>query len=325
MIGRLARLRAEVLGLNRRNHAYLFAHNPRHGYRVVDDKRATKTALAAQGVPAPMLEAVCETQGEVRALGEHLARSTDFVLKPAHGAGGAGIVVIAGRDGDRFVKASGERLSRADLEAHACDVVAGAFSAGPCDDVLLVEERVVAEAVLGALAYRGVPDVRVLVFRGVPVLAMLRLPTRRSDGRANLHLGGVGVGIALPGGCTTDAVLSGRHVTVHPDLGCHLRGIQVPHWDDVLLLAVRAADAVGLGFVGVDVVLDARRGPLVLELNARPGLTVQVANRRGLRPLLDAVAAGTPPGSPEARVAFGRSVVGTAPSGEASWSDRAGS
>ena len=313
MIRRLARLRAEVLGLNRRNHAYLFAHNPRHGYRVVDDKRATKAALAAAGVPAPALEAVCETQGGVRALGDRLARRSDFVLKPAHGAGGAGIVVIVGRAGDRFVKASGESLSRADLEAHACDVIAGAFSAGPCDDVLLVEERVIAESVLGALAYRGVPDVRVLVFRGVPLLAMLRLPTRRSDGRANLHLGGVGVGIALVGGCTTDAVLNGRPVRTHPDLACDLRGIAVPRWDDVLLLAVRAADAVGLGFVGVDVVLDARRGPLVLELNARPGLTVQVANRRGLRPMLDEVAAALLPTAPDERVAFGRSLAANRP------------
>ena len=309
MIGRLARLRAEVLGLNRRNHAYLFAHNPRHGYRVVDDKRATKTALAAHGVPAPALQAVCETQWGVKKLGERLARASDFVLKPAHGAGGAGIVVIAGRDGERFVKASGERLTRADLEAHACDVIAGAFSAGPCDDVLLVEDRVVPEAELGALAYRGVPDIRVLVFRGVPVLAMLRLPTERSDGRANLHLGGVGVGIDLADGRTTYAVVDGRRVAAHPDLGCDLRGLAVPRWGDVLVLAVQAADAVRLGFVGVDVVIDAIDGPLVLELNARPGLTVQLANRRGLRPLLEAVETGTPPHTAEERVAVGRALA----------------
>jgi alpha-L-glutamate ligase-like protein len=309
VIGRIARLRAEVLGLNRRNHAYLFAHNPRHGYRVVDDKRATKTVLAAHGVPAPALQAVCETQWGVRALGERLVHASDFVLKPAHGAGGAGIVVIVGRDGERFVKASGEHLTRADLEAHTCDVLAGAFSAGPCDDVLLVEERVVPEAELGALAYRGVPDIRVLVFRGVPVLAMLRLPTERSDGRANLHLGGVGVGIELDGGQTTYAVMDGRPVASHPDLGCDLRGIAVPRWDEVLLLAVRASDAVQLGFVGVDVVIDARHGPLVLELNARPGLTVQLANRRGLRPLLDAVATGTPPETAAERVAVGCSIA----------------
>jgi alpha-L-glutamate ligase-like protein len=308
VIARLRRLRTQVLGLNRRNHGYLFRWNPRDRHRLVDDKLATKAALAAHGVPAPALYDVCDAQWGVRALGARLAVRHDFVVKPARGAGGAGIVVVVGRRDEGFVKASGAVLHRRELEAHACDVLAGTYSVGGRDDALLVEERVRADPVLGALAYRGVPDVRILVFRGVPVLAMLRLPTRRSDGRANLHLGGVGVGVDLASGRTTDAVVGRRLVAAHPDLGRPLRGLLVPEWDEMLALAVRAADAVGLGFVGVDVVLDARRGPLVLELNARPGLAIQLANRRGLRPLLDAVGDANVPADPAARVALGRAL-----------------
>jgi len=154
-----------------------------------------------------------------------------------------------------------------------------------------------------------VPDIRVLVFRGVPVLAMVRLPTRRSDGRANLHLGGVGVGVDLTTGRMTFGVRGGRPVSDHPDLGRPLSGIEVPAWHDVLSLAVRAADAVRLGFLGVDVVLDRRRGPLVLELNARPGLGIQLANRRGLRPLLERLAAQSVPGEVCARVALGQALA----------------
>jgi alpha-L-glutamate ligase-like protein len=306
VIAGLRRLRAEVLGLNRRNHAYLFAYNPRDRYRVVDDKRETKAALAAHGVPAPALHAVSDAPWQARALVEQLADIGEFVLKPARGAGGAGIVVVVGRRDGRFLKASGAVLAARDLEAHACDVIAGAYSPGGRGDVLLVEQRLVPDPVLGALAYRGVPDVRVIVFRGVPLLAMLRVPTRRSDGRANLHLGGIGVGIDLADGRTTYGVRGRVAIDVHPDLGVRLDGVVVPAWDDVLSLAGRAADAIGLGFVGVDVVIDGRRGPLVLELNARPGLTIQLANRRGLRPLLDAVAGAAPPATPAGRVALGR-------------------
>ena len=309
MIGRLARLRREVLGLNRRNHAYLFAYNRREHYGLVDDKLATKAALAAHGVPTPALQHVCDAQWRIRALGDRLAAAADFALKPARGAGGAGIVVIVERREGRFVKASGATLGRRDLEAHACDVIAGAYSPGGRGDTLLVEERVVAEPLLAALAYRGVPDIRVLVFRGVPVLAMLRLPTRRSDGRANLHLGGVGVGVELASGRTVHAVVGRRRVAAHPDLGVALADVTVPSWEEVLVLAARGADAVGLGFVGVDVVLDARRGGLVLELNARPGLGIQLANRRGLRPVLEALARATLPASPEARVRVGRDLA----------------
>jgi alpha-L-glutamate ligase-like protein len=306
VIGRLTRLRAEVLGLNRRNHAYLFAFNPPERHRLVDDKLATKAILDRAGVPTPALHAVCDAPWRVRSLGARLAALEDFVLKPGRGAGGAGIVVLVGRAGERFVKASGATLARRDLEAHAADVLAGIYSLGSREDTLLVEERLVPDAVLGTLAYRGVPDLRVLVFRGVPVLGMLRLPTGRSDGRANLHLGGVGVGVEVASGRTTYAVAGRRPVDAHPDNGRPLGGLVVPGWEEVLALAVRAADAVGLGFVGVDVVLDARRGPLVLELNARPGLTIQLANRRGLRPLLDAVAAASPPAAATARVVLGQ-------------------
>ena len=309
MIATLRRLRAEVLGLNRRNHEFLFVHNSRRRYALVDDKRATKTALARHGVSAPALLHVCETQWDVRKLGDRLMRADAFALKPARGAGGAGIVVVVGRRRERFVKASGTLVGRNDLEAHACDVLAGTFSARGAEDAVLVEERVVADPVLGALAYRGVPDVRVVVFRGVPLLAMLRLPTRRSDGRANLHLGGIGVGIELASGRTTYGIAGRRSLSVHPDVGTALAGVTVPSWEQVLLLAARAADAVGLGFVGVDIVLDARHGPLVLELNARPGLGIQVANRRGLRPLLAAVGTGAVPEPPEARVALGVAIA----------------
>ena len=309
MIAALRRIRSEMLGLNRRNHGYLFPYNPRARYRVVDDKQATKAALAAGGVSAPSLRHVCEAQWEVRGLTARLAGEREFVLKPARGTGGAGIVVVVDRSGERFVKASGATLRARDLEAHACDVLTGAYSPGGRSDRLLVEELVVPEPVLAACSYRGVPDVRVLVFRGVPLLAMLRLPTRRSDGRANLHLGGVGVGVDLASGRTTFAIRAGRSVAVHPDLDRPLADVAVPAWPDVLCLAVRAADAVRLGFLGVDVVLDQRHGPLVLELNARPGLGIQLANRRGLRPLLERVAAMSLPASAADRVALGQELA----------------
>ncbi len=306
MIAALRRVRAEVLGLNRRNHGYLFRYNGRTGYRLVDDKRATKAVLAAHGVPTPAERDACDAQWRVDGLVARLKRTDGFALKPARGAGGAGIVVVTSRDGDRFRKASGATLSPRDIAAHACDVIAGVYSPGGRGDVVLVEELLVAEPVLGALAHRGVPDVRVIVFRGVPVLAMLRLPTRRSDGRANLHLGGLGVGIDLATGTTTHGIAGRRAVAVHPDVGRPLAGTVVPRWDDVLALAVRAADAVGLGFLGVDVVLDAGRGPLVLELNARPGLGIQAANRRGLRPVLERVAGASVPEAVGERIALGR-------------------
>lgn len=287
---RVRRLRRDALGMNRRNLAFLVPYNPQPLFAVVDHKPTAKRRLAAAGIPVPETYAELAMQWDLRRLDTILAGHDDFVVKPARGAGGGGVLVIAGREGADFVKASGAVVSLADVADHCAEILAGAFSRRQHTDDVLIEYRVHADAVLGAVSYRGVPDVRVLVFRGVPLEAMIRLPTRRSDGRANLHMGGMGVGVDLVHGVTTHAVLGRASVAMHPDLARPVAGVVVPRWDEVLTIAARCYDAVPAGLLGVDVVLDAELGPLVLEMNARPGLTIQLANRRGLRGPMEAVA-----------------------------------
>jgi alpha-L-glutamate ligase-like protein len=113
-------------------------------------------------------------------------------------------------------------------------------------------------------------------------MCMVRLPTRMSDGRANLHQGAVGAGINMATGYTCSAVWRNQNVKEHPDTGYNVTGIQVPYWDRLLDMATRSSDLTGLGYLGVDLVLDRDKGPMLLELNARPGLTIQIANQAGL-------------------------------------------
>jgi hypothetical protein len=113
-------------------------------------------------------------------------------------------------------------------------------------------------------------------------MAMLRLPTMESNGRANIHQGGVGVGIDLLTGLTHHAIHRDQEIQRHPDTGETLLDREVPSWPEILQLSRRIARAVGLGFLGVDIVLDALHGPMLLEANARPGLAIQLANDAGL-------------------------------------------
>jgi alpha-L-glutamate ligase-like protein len=306
------RLRRDALGMNRRNVSFLVPYNPRPLFALVDHKPSTKERLVLHGIPVPATYAELARAFDLRRLAETVAPYPDFVVKPARGAGGGGVLVIAGRDGEQFVKASGERLALRDLEDHCAEILGGAYARRQHSDHVLIEYRVHADSVLGGVSYCGVPDVRVLVFRGVPVQAMLRLPTRASDGRANLHMGGMGVGIDLTSGATVHAVLGGLPVATHPDLGCAVLGVRVPHWETLLAIAARCFDAVPLGFLGVDLVLDAELGPLVLELNGRPGLTIQLANGRGLRRRMEEVERRDVRGlSVAARIALGRALAGS--------------
>ena len=278
-----------VLGINGRNADYTLRWNPRSCYPNVDDKLRTKELCRRAGIPTPQLLAVARHHFELRTLGPELSRLSEFVLKPARGAMGNGILVVRGRDGERFVTAGGRRLVLGDLLYHAAGIISGLYALGGQPDVAMVEERLVVHPEMAAVATDGVPDIRVVVYRGVPVMAMTRLPTARSGGRANLHQGAVAAGIDLGSGRTTHAIQQSRPITRHPDSGEPLLGREIPGFKDLLAIAVRAADETGLGYVGADLVVDARRGPVLLEMNARPGLMVQLANRAGLLPRLRAV------------------------------------
>jgi hypothetical protein len=114
-------------------------------------------------------------------------------------------------------------------------------------------------------------------------MAMLRLPTKESGGKANLQQGAIGTGIDMTTGVTTTAVFrKNRIIEYIPGTRLLLSGIKIPHWKDILALAVRAQTVSGLGFLGADIAIDRDKGPVFLELNARPGLSIQIANLDGL-------------------------------------------
>jgi alpha-L-glutamate ligase-like protein len=314
LIARLRWVRREALGLNRRNQQFLLQLNSPRLVGLVDHKVQTKEVLARHGLPVPDTFGRYVRQRDIDLLAREVERRPEFALKPARGAGGEGVVVIAGRTHDRLLKASGGQLRLGDLLAHAADIIAGAFSLSQARDEAILEHRLAPEPVLAGYSPGGIPDVRVLLVRGVPVMAMLRLPTRASDGRANLHVGGVGVGIDLANGRAVHAICRDRSIVLHPDTQQPLSAIRVPCWDDILLLAARSYDAIPLGYFGIDIVVDVRLGPVILELNARPGLSIQLANHRGLRRMLDELGQQrTDRLAPAERVALGLDIASRSP------------
>ena len=274
-----------VLGLNERNANVIQIMNPRKFYPLVDDKLRTKQLALKAGIAVPELYGVMASQHDVRRLSGIVEERRDFVIKPAHGTGGDGILVVAGRNSRReglYQLVDGNYISDADIRHHVSNIIGGQYSFVGSRDRALIEYRVETDPVFAAAAFQGVPDIRVLVFQGYPVMAMVRLPTRRSRGKANLHQGAVGAGVDLAHGRTLSGVLDNDIVHEHPDTGEPISGILIPQWGYILTLAARCYELTGLGYLGVDVVLDRTLGPLILELNARPGLNIQIANKVGL-------------------------------------------
>lgn len=268
--------------MNRRNSECILDLNPRRLFPLMDSKSKMHQLCQEIGVPTPRLYAIIMAHSALRHLPRLVASRSDFVLKPDRGAAGRGIVVIVGRDGERFVRSNGKRLELGALHQHVSSIVSGMYSFGGQADAALIQQRVVPDPIFERISYEGTPDVRVILYKHVPIMAMLRLPTKRSGGRANLHQGAIGAGIGLDTGITVRAVLLNRMVDRHPDTGASVVGFRVPQWSQILDISRKISHAVGLGYVGIDIVLDRRAGPLLLEGNARPGLAIQIANGQGL-------------------------------------------
>ena len=278
-----------ILGMNRRNASCILDHNPRSRFPLVDDKMKMHRLCRQIDVPTPAVYTEISTYSMLRRLPELLGDRDDFVLKPNRGSAGRGVLVITGRDRRGYRRHNAEVLEPDDLKQHLSDILSGMFSLGGQPDSAIVQQRIRLHPAFAAVSYKGIPDVRVILYRNEPAMAMLRLPTRQSGGRANLHQGGIGTGIDLDTGVTNHAVQRNRLVEFHPDTGRAVLGLRVPCWDEVIRLSRRVAEAVGLGYLGVDVVVDANEGPMLLEANARPGLAIQIANGRGLVPRLEAI------------------------------------
>ncbi|WP_018971146.1 alpha-L-glutamate ligase-like protein [Rubritalea marina] len=280
---------AGILGMNRRNGHYIARYNRRELYPRVDDKLKTKLLAKQFGLQVPELYGVVGRQSDVSNLAQKLEGREQFVIKPTQGSAGKGILVVTGREGHEFLKPSGERVVMRDVRRHVNNTLSGLYSLGGRNDKAMIEYAIEFSDAFDGFSYQGVPDIRVVVFQGFPVMAMMRLSTAASDGKANLHQGAVGVGIDLVTGRASRAVQYGRRVDVHPDTGRSLSELVVPDWQPLMELAAQSYEMTELGYLGVDIVLDKSKGPLLLELNARPGLAIQVANHAGLSPRLELI------------------------------------
>ena len=271
-----------ILGMNARNYDIIGKNNKRNLYPLVDDKVQTKVLATKAGINTPDLIGIIEYQYQVKNFVSYIENHQQFVIKPAHGSGGKGVLVIKEWNNEHFVTASGKVLGFKDVYQHISNVLSGLFSLGGQYDVAVIEEMVNFSDVFSNFSYQGVPDVRIIVYKGYPAMSMMRLATAQSGGRANLHQGAVGVGLDVKSGKTLKAVMHNLPVTHHPDTNANLMDLSVPFWREHLIIGAKAFEMTGLGYLGADIVLDKIKGPMVLELNARPGLAIQIANGQGL-------------------------------------------
>lgn len=295
MINSFHKLKREILGLNRRNQEYIRPYNSPSSKAIADNKILTKRVLKKELIKTPEVYKLIRSKKQLEFLDwDSLPKS--FVIKPNKGTGGNGIIVFYGKKKGKYewIRPNGTSMNQRDIILHIENILEGRFSMGSKSDIAIIEERIKTDPLLKQYSYRGVPDIRIICFNQVPVMAMLRLPTKKSDGTANLHSGAICTGIDIGTGITTYSMhmkkspfLSDTYEMIDSTIDLKenkpLSGIQIPFWNELLEIALKCQEVSGLGYIGVDIAIDADKGPVVFEMNARPGLGIQVANQAGLR------------------------------------------
>ena len=301
MISLINRKYKHILGLNRRNQEYIRRYNSPSAKAVADNKIITKRVLKKELIQTPEVYKLIRTKRQLKSLDwDSLPKS--FVIKPNKGTGGNGIVIFFGKKKgeEAWIRPNGSTMTKKDIILHIENILDGRFSMSNKNDIAIIEERIKTDPLLKQYSYKGVPDIRIICFNQVPVMAMLRLPTKKSNGTANLHSGAICTGIDMESGITTysmhmpaSAFRTDTYKLIDSTIDLQenksLKGIQIPYWNEMLEIALKCQKFSKLGYIGVDIAIDAEKGPVVFEINARPGLGIQVANQAGLRWRLEKV------------------------------------
>lgn len=271
-----------ILGINARNLLYIRPFNKKKATNLADHKLQSKIFFKNHQIPSANVYKVIHNKNELASFQFEDIAAKSFVIKPNRGFGGQGIKIITNKDQLLPEK-------KQELKDHIANILDGNFSLTSAPDIALIEQRLICYPELAAFCYKGLPDIRVIVHNLIPIMAMLRLPTKESDGKANYHAGGAIAGIDLATGKITHAVIHGKYVSVLPGQVTPIIGFPIPNWDQILLIASKAQLYSNLGYLAIDIVLNKKGDPLVLEMNARGGLAIQVANKARLRERLDRI------------------------------------
>lgn len=275
-----------VAGVNLRNRSLIYAYNQRKDYILADDKIETKVFLEKNNIPVPKTYAIMEHVGNIQKKWEQMNQYDSLAIKPAKGKGGGGIIVLFKDDHKNWVSPSGKKMSTYEIKRHIANILFGVYSFGNSDRAI-IEYCIQTPEFFTNIYPDGVPDIRLITLKGEIIAAMLRIPTNQSDGKGNLHQGALGIAVDIKSGILGQAYNYKSYLDYHPDTNAQIKGLKVPYWDEIIEVTQKIAQISPLKYMGIDMVIDKKVGPLVMELNVRPGIEIQNVGKQGLLELIN--------------------------------------
>lgn len=272
----------DILGLNSRYLDYILNSNTKEKIKFADSKLKTKQYLQARGIAVPRLHAIIDSHESLSKF-DFGNLNTSTVLKPNQGSRGRGIIPIKNIKNNKIITVNEKEYEFSEIKSHIADIIDGKYSLGNIRDTAFFEQRIITDKSLQDLSYKGLPDIRVVVYKNTPAMAMLRLPNKESEGKANLDAGAYGFGIDIGNGKLTYLIKGKKILSDFKGEIDIPEDFKIPYFQEILEMVCECQKLTGLGYLGCDIALDQNMGPVLIELNARPGLKIQLANKAGLK------------------------------------------
>jgi len=277
-----------LLWQNARNLKYIKWFNSKLARELADSKLKTKEFLKTKKIPVPETFSILKSHSEIT--DDFVNKlSPPFVIKPNKGFWWKWIIVIDKKDSLwNLLSITGKVYSNSEIKNHLLNIIDWFFSLSGSRDTVVIEKKIEIDEEVQTLWTYGLPDIRMIVFNMVPVMAMLRIPTEKSWWKANLHSWACAAWIDIWTGKLTYITQFWKIIKSVPDIG-DIRWLILPNWDKMLEMAVKVQKETRIGYLWCDIVMDNKDWPLLLEINIRPGLEVQVANMARLKDRLERV------------------------------------
>lgn len=311
-----------ILWNNARNLLYIKKFNDKKAIRLANNKLETKIFLWERWIPFAKTYWIISNRNELYEFDFSYLPKKTFIIKPNQWSKGNWILIVKNISKEENLKPKEKNnflnfiikkrekivpyktipthkkelyhiwektINDPTFRRYLLDIIDGKFSMNMGWDKVIIEEKLTPGELFKDFCEYGLADIRIIVFNLVPIATMIRVPTKYSNGKANLAQWWLGLGIEICTGKIT-SMLRKNKVYTHkfPKEFAHFFGKQIPYRKDILFLSSKAQYYVNLGYLALDRVIT-NEGPKLLEINARAWLEVQKVTNTPLEKILEKI------------------------------------
>ena len=266
-----------ILWMNKRYLKYIKAFNPKKDMKLADSKLKTKKLLQDLDIPSPKLIDVIKNRKQLQNYDFSKFEWEEFVVKPNKWSKWKWILICK-MINKNIVKISWQLIDIDTFKKQIADILDGRYSMTMWADIAFIEEKIIPWDDFSIFCEYGLADIRLITMQLVPVMAMLRYPTKESDGKANIAAGWVWFWIDIASGKITSMYHNRKiYIKEFPEDYKQFQWKQISYWDDILLYSSQIQYFTNIWYLWLDWTI-AQPWPNLIEINAMAGMEIQLVN-----------------------------------------------